>query len=722
MFCFSCNEWHEAVIAHVFTPAHGKRKLRLEYACSDAERRSFDLPPHSPMLCGRGCYTGSNPTHTRGTWGSYLETLPTETCTARKLLDAAAEAFVGGELLVAASKRWAMNSVVVEPDVGVGTNTAGADTAGGRVQNANASDVADTVDADSKTEELVHPSAATTARLIIETTEQAVTALQEARAALQDAAREATAAAEPHAEGEGEAKGQEAAARASTVTTDTEPPVVKGGLYAEEPLMVVVTQMRTIASLKTAQAFMQDVEGAYQQVVVQVDEVKAVAANRRSTAAATAKAQMRLCELKLELLRKSKKALEAAAAMRLDSASMRQECERLQEQQRLLEPRVQAHRQLLEDVAREERVVQDTLIDGGEWYRNEIQQFDAMKQAQVNTLDVQREEEARLLKAAQEAVRRLYVHVQERAHTEANIEMLEGRLAALRRDMADFTTQMANRTAELWEARNEAQTLDNVTTSVAKVLETGQAAVEALLARMPVDEQSTIEHAMWQTYVDTKGAKIDIAKQEARLKLQRDTLEQEKARCMDAHAVAREFGAYGGKTAATIWAELAKAEVEIAARDEALATILTIRGEVEAVEASVREFARTLPMHASYSDSVARAEHVSERLLQRLDATSEAAVRAAAAYMSRMWHGRSQAEAARIAQSQRVIKDAETQQAAYAAIASTPNLLTAGAAALACASGAPGSTGAVYAASMHRVQELVTPVDALGGGRSAEQQ
>ena len=191
---------------------------------------------------------------------------------------------------------------------------------------------------------------------------------------------------------------------------------------------------------------------------------------------------------------------------------------------------------------------------------------------------------------------------------------------------------------------------------------------------------------------------------------------------MDAHAVAREFGAYGGKTADTIWAELAKAEVEIAARDEALATILTIRGEVEAVEAGVREFARTLPTHASYADSVARAEHVSERLLRRLDATSEAAVRAAAAYMSRMWHGRSQAEAARIAQSQRVIKDAETQQAAYAAIASTPNLLTAGAAALACASGAPGSTGAVYAASMDRVQELVTPVDALGGGRSAEQQ
>ena len=48
----------------------------------------------------------------------------------------------------------------------------------------------------------------------------------------------------------------------------------------------------------------------------------------------------------------------------------------------------------------------------------------------------------------------------------------------------------------------------------------------------------------------------------------------------------------------------------------------------------------------SHAVSVARAEHVSERLLRRLNATSEAAVRAAAAYMSRMWHGRRRAEAA----------------------------------------------------------------------------
>ena len=77
----------------------------------------------------------------------------------------------------------------------------------------------------------------------------------------------------------------------------------------------------------------------------------------------------------------------------------------------------------------------------------------------------------------------------------------------------------------------------------------------------------------------------------------------------------------------------------IAARDEALETILTIRGEVEAVKASVREFARTLPTHASYVDSVGRAEHVSERLLRRLDATSDEAVRAAAAYISRVLGG-----------------------------------------------------------------------------------
>ena len=632
LFCFSCNEWHEAVIVWESIKYFGKLK-RLQCACSGAGSGSLSFGLNLQPLCKRGCYTGSSPTHTRGTPGSYAE----PTCYARELLDAATETCAGGELLLAASKRWAMNDVVVEPDVAAGTNvTAGADNAGGRVQNANASGAADTVDADSKTEELAHPSAATTARLIIETTEQVVAALQEARTALQEATRPTPHAVEPHAEGEGEAKGQEAA---PTVTTDTEPPVVKGGLYAKEPLMAVVTQMRNIAALKTAQAFMQDVEGAYQQVVAQIDEVKAVAANRRSTAAATAQAKMELCQLKLELLRKSKKALEAAAAMRLDCASMRQECERLQEQQRLLAPRVQEHRQLLKGVAREERVVQDESTTGGKWYRNEIQQFDAMKQAQVNTLGVQREEEARLLKAAQEAVRRLYVHVQERAHTEANIEMLEGRLAALRRDMADFTTQMANRKAELWETRNEAQTLDNVTTSVAKVLETGQAAVEALLARMPVDEQSTIEHAMWQTYVDTKGAKIDIAKQEARLKLQRDTLEQEKARCMDAYDVAREIGVHGGKTAETIEAELAKAKAAIAARDEALETILTIRGEVEAVKASVREFARTLPTHASYVDSVGRAEHVSERLLRRLDATSDEAVRAAAAYISRVLGG-----------------------------------------------------------------------------------
>ena len=97
-------------------------------------------------------------------------------------------------------------------------------------------------------------------------------------------------------------------------------------------------------------------------------------------------------------------------------------------------------------------------------------------------------------------------------------------------------------------------------------------------------------------------------------------------------------------------------------------------------------------------------------------------MRAAAAYMSRMWGGRSRAAAARISHMQRVIEDADTQQASYAAIASAPDLLTAGGtAALACASGAPGVSDAVYAASMHRVQELVAPVDALGAGRTSQQ-
>ena len=100
LYCFSCNEWHEAVIAKV---SHRSRKIRLKCACSYAVRRRLKLHVYTAMLCRRGCYTGSNPTHTWGTRGSHLEP-------ARKLLDAATEACAGGELLLAASKRWTMKA------------------------------------------------------------------------------------------------------------------------------------------------------------------------------------------------------------------------------------------------------------------------------------------------------------------------------------------------------------------------------------------------------------------------------------------------------------------------------------------------------------------------------------------------------------------------------------------------------------------------------------
>ena len=411
-------------------------------------------------------------------------------------------------------------------------------------------------------------------------------------------------------------------------------PVVKGGVFAKPPLETVVAGMQNVAKLKTAQAFMADVRGKYHAMSEAVTGLAAVIDNRATTAEVVAQAQMKLCELKLALAESSASVVDVASSMRLDAASMQAECQRLAEEKQQLAPHLTATRELLEQVAMETSTVAEVTEGGERWFDGCLASLREQRASQQRILREQRNDEARLLKAAMKANRALFMKVRERATTEKNLGALTNKATAVATDKHEFLTTMAKQKEQLAVAREETEVLDAVGSSMAGVLDASEQTVQALLARMPVDEQYTIEQAGLQAHADVLAAMLEVSKHGSRLQQQQNTLEERLNELDDRHRVAREFGMCpdSRKTAQQLQEEIGSMEAEIATRKEALSALKATQDKVNGVVKTLCSFVKSIPEHDAYADAPDRAAYIADDLRKRLISVDRDAARGVAEY------------------------------------------------------------------------------------------